>query len=95
MSAPAQAPAPVPIEGQPAERVRFHVGVRRSSGGRPALPAERRRSVVVTVRMSPAEFERAFGLAHAHGARNVRAFMRDAVLAFASQAAPGGKKPKP
>lgn len=66
------------------ERVRFHVGVRRS-GGRPPLPSDRRRSVVVTVRLSPAEFERAFNSAHASGARNVRAFMRAAVLSFASQ----------
>lgn len=71
----------MPIEDQPVERVRFHVGVRRS-GGRPPLPAERRRSVSVTVRLSPAEFERAFDLARARGARNVRAFLRSAVLEF-------------
>lgn len=44
--------------------------------------------MVVTVRLSPAEFERAFNLAHAHGARNVRAFLRAAVLEFGAQARP-------
>lgn len=82
----------MPVDGQPAERVRFHVGTRRSSsGGRPALPSDRRRSIVVTVRMSPAEFERAFGLAHASGAKNVRAFMREAVLSFEAQPRPPQK----
>lgn len=77
----------MPIEDQPVERVRFHVGVRRSSaGGRPPLPADRRRSVSVTVRLSPAEFERAFDLARARGARNVRAFLRSAVLEFGAPA---------
>lgn|GEM_PF-3670130 len=92
MAGPGGVGGPVQIEGQPAERVRFHVGVRRSSsGGRPSLPAERRRSVVVTVRLSPAEFERAFGLAHVHGAKNVRAFMREAVLKFGAQPRPPQK----